>query len=104
MQDLTPMPPQCRREPFPPARPRSRRRWFNELVQVSARLRAVRTLGQQAPRMVNRRHSPYASHDRQAPKRRPMQVTPVLLTPMAGAAPAGKRSVARWAGVKLESD
>ena len=44
--------------PFPPARPRSRRRWFNELVQVGARLRAVRTLGQKEPRMVKRRHSP----------------------------------------------
>ena len=71
-------------------------------MQVSARLRAVRTLGQQAPRMVKRRHSPYASHDRQAPKRRLMQVTPVLRAPLADVAPAGKRSVARWAGVKLE--
>lgn len=48
---------QSRSEAFSPSSARSRRRWFNELAQVGGRLIAVRTLGQEAPRIVKRRHS-----------------------------------------------
>ena len=50
--------------PFPPARPKRRRRWFRELLQASGCIRATRTLNRRSPRMVKRRNSPYAGHDR----------------------------------------
>jgi hypothetical protein len=66
--------------PFPPERPRRRRRWFRELLQASARTRATRTLNRRSPRMVKRRNSHYAPHDRTAATRIPMDCTPRTLT------------------------
>lgn len=68
---------------FPPARPRRRRRWFNELLEACARIRATRTLNKRSPRMVKRRHSPYATHDRRAPTRVPTDCTPKIIGPPA---------------------
>ncbi|WP_436295763.1 transposase [Variovorax sp. LjRoot178] len=66
---------------FPPARPRRRRRWFNELLEACARIRATRTLNKRSPRMLKRRHSPYVSYDRHAPTRVPMDCTPKIIGP-----------------------
>ena len=51
--------------PFPPARPRLRRRRFNELLREAVTLRSTSTSsrGRINPRMVKRRHSPFPSHD-----------------------------------------
>ena len=67
--------------PFPPARPRKRARWFNELLAAAARKRATRTLGKHTPRMVKRRNSPYAPHKRLLPIRLDMDCTPQMLDP-----------------------
>ena len=67
---------------FPPQRPRRRRRWFNELLEASAAKRATRTLHKRSPRMVKRRNSPYASHDRNARTQVPIDCTPAMLGPM----------------------
>jgi hypothetical protein len=67
--------------PFPPERPRKRARWFNEILDASVRLRATRTLGKQTPRMVKRRNSPYASHDRSVRIRLDMGCEPKMLGP-----------------------
>jgi hypothetical protein len=68
-----------------------------ELLQASARLRAVRTLGERRPRMVKRRNSPFASHDRRAVKRTPLDSRISMLQPKAVVDPVHRRSVARWA-------
>ncbi|KQX21363.1 hypothetical protein ASD05_17510 [Variovorax sp. Root434] len=53
--------------------PRRRRLWFDEPFEASARIHATRTLNKRSPRMVKRRHSPYASFDHHAPKRMPIE-------------------------------
>jgi hypothetical protein len=50
-------------------------------LDAAARLRATRTLGKQTPRMVKRRNSPYASHDRSARIRVDMNCEPKMLDP-----------------------
>ena len=59
--------------PFPPKRPRRRARWFADLLQASASIRATRratrTLDRRSPRMVKRRNTQYAPHDRTAATR-----------------------------------
>ena len=67
--------------PSPPERPRKRARWFIDLLDAAARLRATRTLGKQTPRMVKRRNSPYVSHDRSALIRVDMNCEPKMLDP-----------------------
>jgi hypothetical protein len=52
------------------------------LIAVCVRLRAARTTGKRNKRMVKRRNSPYASHDRQAPRHVDMDCTAVMLNPM----------------------
>ena len=69
------------RESFPPQQPIRRRRWFEQLVCVCVRLKATRTSGKRNQRMVKRRNSPYASHDRQAPRHVDMDCTAVMLNP-----------------------
>ena len=66
--------------PFPPERPRRRRRWFGELLQASARTRATRTLNRRSPRMVKRRNTQDAPHDRTAATRVLTDCTPRALT------------------------
>ena len=64
-------------------------------------LRATRTLNRRSPRMVKRRNSPYASHDRTAKTGVPIDCTPSMVPtdPPAGtdrprvASPAGLWSV-----------
>jgi hypothetical protein len=56
-------------------------RWFIELMDAAARLRATRTLGKQTPRMVKRRNSPYAPHNRSVPIRVDMNCEPMMLDP-----------------------
>ncbi len=41
-------------------------------------LHATRTLNRRSPRMVKRRNSPYASHDRNAKTRVPIDCTPQM--------------------------
>lgn len=67
---------------FPPTRPRLRRRWFNELLREASRLRCVSSRGWSKPRMVKRRHSPYASHVRPRPRDQRVDYSPALLDPM----------------------
>jgi hypothetical protein len=52
--------------------------------------------------MVKRRNSPFASHDRQAVKRTPLDSTISMLQPKAVVDPVHRRSVARWAINKLD--
>lgn len=66
-------------ERSPPQQPIRRKRWFEQLLAVCARLRATRTTGKRNKRMVKRRNSPYASHDRTAPRHVPMDCTVVML-------------------------
>lgn len=64
-----------------PERPVLRKRWFTELLAAGAALRATRTLNRRSPRMVKRRNSQYAPHDRQAPTRVPTDFTPTTVAP-----------------------
>ncbi len=49
------------------------------MLAESALLRATRTLNRRSPRMVKRRNSPYASHNRNLPIRVPIDCTPTIL-------------------------
>jgi hypothetical protein len=53
--------------------------WFEQLLAVCARLRATRTTGKRNKRMVKRRNSHYASHDRTAPRHVPIDCALVML-------------------------
>jgi hypothetical protein len=59
-----------------------RRRSYLRVLDESAMLRATRTLNRRSPRMVKRRNSPYASHNRNLPIRVPIDCTPVTVGPM----------------------
>jgi len=50
-------------------------------LDAAARLRATRTLGKHTPRMVKRRNSPYASHDRSVRIRLDLNCEPKMLDP-----------------------
>jgi hypothetical protein len=52
------------------------------VLAVCASLRATRTLERRNPRMVKRRHSPYACFDRHARRRVPIDCWPSLLEPL----------------------
>jgi hypothetical protein len=71
---------------FPPKAPRKRRQWWRELLKESAKLTATRTINKRTPRMVKRRNSPYASHDRTQPKKQTIDCTPHPLPPQPTAA------------------
>jgi len=67
---------------FPhPQQPMRRKRWFEQLIAVCIRLKATRTTSKRNKRMVERRNSPYASHDRRAPRHVDMDCTAVMLDP-----------------------
>jgi hypothetical protein len=59
-----------------------RERWFTQLLQQAAKLRCVSSRGRTNPRMVKRRHSPYASHDRSRRQSAQKDFTPRLLAPL----------------------
>ena len=68
--------------PFPPDRPRRRKRWFKTLLCEASTLRCISSRGRSNPRMVKRRNSPYVSHDpNQRLGTRP-DFSPKLLGPM----------------------
>ena len=68
--------------PFPPARPRLRKRWFVQLLAQAAMLLCVSSRGKSNPRMVKRRNSPFASHNRTLEINRLQTFIPVLLLPL----------------------
>jgi len=59
-----------------------RRRWFAELLREAASLRCVSSRGRVNLRMVKRRNSPYASHNRAKPKPPRANFSPAMLEPM----------------------
>ena len=71
----------------PPQRPRLRRRQWLRVLRESAMLHATHTLNRRSPRMVKRRNSPYASHDRTARTRVPIDCTPCMVPPPQQPAP-----------------
>jgi len=66
---------------FPPARPRKRRPWFDALLTSSAKLRCISRKGRHNRRMLKRRNSPYASHDRSLARNVKTNFSPQLLAP-----------------------
>jgi hypothetical protein len=54
-------------------------RSFQRVLTESAMLRATRTLNRRSPRMVKRRNSPYAPHDKAAKTRVQIDVTPGIV-------------------------
>ena len=68
---------------FPPVRPRLHKRWFAQVLEQAAALLCVSSRGRTNPRMVIRRNSPYASHDRALPLNRSQIFHPELLPPLA---------------------
>ncbi len=73
----------------PPAWPRKRKRWFKALLREVARLRCVQGKGLHKPRMLKRRHSPYARHDRKEPSNVNVNFWPQPLGPL----PVTKRKI-----------
>ena len=67
---------------FPPERPTLRKRWFKNLLQEASTLRCTSSKGRCNPRMVKRRHSPYASHDPSKLPDKHLDYSPALLGPM----------------------
>jgi hypothetical protein len=53
------------------------------LLQACRKLRAVRSLGLRNPRMVKRRNSPFASHNRFLKKKVRANYAPVIIDPPA---------------------
>jgi hypothetical protein len=51
------------------------------LLEASAKRLATRTIGKRSPRMVKRRNSVYAAHNRTLPIRIPIDCTPRRLDP-----------------------
>ena len=68
---------------FPPAHPRLHKRWFAQVLEQAAALLCASSRGRTNPRMVKRRNSPYASHDRALPLNRSQIFHPELLPPLA---------------------
>jgi len=66
---------------FPPERPIRRQRYWTRVLAESAMLRATQTRNRYNPRMVKRRNSRYAPHDRAAKKRVPVDYTPGPVAP-----------------------
>jgi len=65
------------------------------VLAESVMLRATQTRNRYNPRMVKRRNSRYAPHDRAAKKRVPVDYTPGPVTPEVRIAARAKRS--KWA-------
>ena len=65
-----------------PVRPRLHKRWFAQVLVQAAALRCVSSRGRTNPRMVKRRNSPYASHDRALLINRSQIFRPELLPPL----------------------
>ena len=64
-------------------------RWFSALLQEAAHWRSVRSPGRCNPRMLKRRNSPYASHDRSLQINVQTNFSPHLLAPL----PLPKRKI-----------
>jgi hypothetical protein len=64
-------------------RPRLHKRWFAQVLAQAAALLCVSSRGRTNPRMVKRRNSPYASHDRALLLNRSQIFHPELLPPLA---------------------
>jgi hypothetical protein len=60
-----------------------RKRWFAQVLEQAASLLCVSSRGRTNPRMVKRRNSPYASHDRALLLNRLQIFHPELLPPLA---------------------
>jgi hypothetical protein len=63
-------------------RPRLRKRWFVQLLARVAVLLCVSSRGKSNPRMVKRRNSPFASHNRTLSINQSQAFHPVLLQPL----------------------
>jgi hypothetical protein len=59
-----------------------RKQWFCQLLAQVAKKRCVSSRGRTNPRMVKRRNSPYASHDRAKPKNLKQAFRLELLPPL----------------------
>ena len=70
-------------------------RSFQRVLCESAMLRATRTLNRRSPRMVKRRNSPYAPHDKAARTRVPIDCTPGMVPAADGPVGAARREPAR---------
>ena len=64
--------------PFPPERPRQRRRAWDGVLQESGQLESRQTRNNRNPRMVKRRNSAYVPHDRTAKLHTPVDCTPTM--------------------------
>ena len=54
-----------------------------QLLEASSKMLATRTTNKRSPRMVKRRNSTYAAHNRKLPIRVPIDCTPRTLDPPA---------------------
>jgi len=63
-------------------RPRLRKRWFVQLLAHAAALLCVSSRGKANPRMVKRRNTPFASHNRTLAINRSQVFHPILLPPL----------------------
>jgi len=70
-------------ELFPPARPRLRKCWFEQVLAKTASLQCASSRGSANPRMVKPRNLPFASHDRSQALDRTQIFRPELLPPPA---------------------
>jgi hypothetical protein len=66
------------------------------VLAESTMLRATQTLNRRSPRMVKRRNSPYAPHDRTARIRVPMNCTPHALAPAEPRVKVVNRAAKPW--------
>ena len=67
---------------FPPAHPRLRKRWFQHVLAHAAARWCVSSRGTLNPRMVKRRNTAYASHNRTVPLNQHQVCQPALLPPL----------------------
>jgi hypothetical protein len=74
---------------FPPEQHQAREQWFAQVLKKSASLKCASSKGKCNPRMVKRRHSPYASHDRSRQLNQAADFTPTQLKPL----PLSKRGM-----------
>ena len=66
---------------FPPAHSRLRKRWSEHLLAHAAALWCVSSRGTSNPRMVTRRNTPYAGHNRAVPLNQHQVFRPALVPP-----------------------
>jgi len=65
-----------------PAHPRLRKRWFKDVLAHAAALWCVSNRGKSNPRMVKRRNTPYARHNRTVPRNQHQVFRPALVPPL----------------------